>query len=66
VKLVKLSSECAKPHCPGVFFDEEGSLFVQGPLEMTHDVLGQTEPGPGEGVVRIRLDMVADALRKLD
>jgi hypothetical protein len=49
-----------------VFIDEEGSLFVQGPLEMTHDVLGQTEPGPGEGVVRIRLDMVADALRKLD
>jgi hypothetical protein len=49
-----------------VFSDEEGSLFVQGRLEMTHDVLSQTEPGPGEGVARIRPDTVVDALRKLD
>jgi hypothetical protein len=66
VKLVKLSSDYARPHCPGVFSDEEGSLFVQGRLEMTHDVLSQTEPGPGEGVARIRPDTVVDALRKLD
>lgn len=67
MRLRKISTDikdCWRSGCPGLYRSEDGRLFAQGQLIADTDLLDQTQPGVGEGLIEVH-PAVAEALRRL-
>ncbi|GAA1463347.1 hypothetical protein ACFV4I_21710 [Nocardiopsis alba] len=60
--LQKLSGDCNRNDCPGVYTSGDGSVIVQGPLLTATEGLTFSE---GEVAVRIPAHLIEEAARAL-
>ncbi|MFL1429349.1 MULTISPECIES: hypothetical protein [unclassified Nocardiopsis] len=60
--LRKLSGDCNRNDCPGVFLADDGSLIVQGPQVAE---TGELTFSPGEVAVTIPAHLIQEAARAL-
>jgi len=66
MRLFKISAniqDCWRSGCPGLYRSEDGRLFAQGPLTTDADLLTQTQPGIGEGLIEVH-PAVVEALQR--
>ncbi|MEU1899334.1 hypothetical protein ABZ512_13205 [Nocardiopsis dassonvillei] len=62
MKFEKLSGDCNRDDCPGIYSTDNGTVVVQGSL--LTDTTGLT-PSPGEAAVEIPTHLIEEAARAL-
>ncbi|MDE3721427.1 hypothetical protein PWG71_08500 [Nocardiopsis sp. N85] len=62
MKFEKLSGDCNRDDCPGIYSTDKGTVVVQGAL--LTDTTGLT-PSPGEAAVEIPVHLIEEAARAL-
>ncbi len=65
LKLLAKDASSGLNGCPSVYFADDGSLVVQGDLLDAATAANLQNVLPGEGAVRIKPEVVVEALRKL-
>nr|WP_017573283.1 hypothetical protein [Nocardiopsis halotolerans] len=62
MKFEKLSGDCNRDDCPGIYSTDKGTVVVQG--DLLTDTAGLT-PSQGEAVVEIPAHLIEEAARAL-